>query len=206
MRKVVQTVAQTGKSLRPHARGFTLIELMVTIAILAILMTVAIPSFSRLIASNRLSAATNELYGSMVQAKSDAIRQGNRVTICPSSDGSSCATGSTPTWSAGWVSFTDSTRTAATPSVDSGEAILQHSQAVPDSIVILGNSSFVSFRSDGGAVGMFGDFLVGKIRVCSTSSSLDNNSRARDIEISRPSRLKITTPTGVAATCPAPAP
>jgi type IV fimbrial biogenesis protein FimT len=206
MRKALQMISRSSKNFPARNRGFNLIELMVTIGILAILVTVAIPSFSRLIASNRLSAATNELYGTLMQAKSEAIRQGNRITVCPSSNGTGCATVGTPIpWSDGWISFSDTTRSAATPSIDAGESILQISQAVPTNIVILGNTNFASFRSDGSAVDMFGALLLGTIRVCSTSSSLDNNSRARDIVISRPSRLKITTPTGVANTCPAPA-
>jgi type IV fimbrial biogenesis protein FimT len=206
MRKALQMIFRPNGNFPALNRGFTLIELMVTVGILAILISVAIPSFSRLIASNRLSAATNELYGTLIQAKSKAINQGERATVCPSSNGTSCATVGTPIpWSDGWISFSDVLHAGATPTVDADDLIFQISQAVPTNIVILGNTNYVSFRSDGSAVTMSGGLLLGTIRVCSTSSSLDNNSRARDIVISRPSRLKITTPTGVANTCPAPA-
>jgi type IV fimbrial biogenesis protein FimT len=192
------------KSLPSQVRGFTLIELMVTIALLAILTTLAAPSFAKLIASTRLSSATNELYTSLVQAKSDAIRLGSRVTVCPSSNGSSCITSGTPTWTTGWITFSDTTR-AATPSVDAGEKILQIGQALDASISIRGSLGYASFASDGSAKLINGGLYTAKIRVCSPSASLNDNERARDISILRSGRVEITKPTtGVSAACPVP--
>jgi len=66
-----------------HARGFSLVELMVTIAVLAILLAIGIPSFASLIASNRLTSATNELVAALQTARTEAIRRNVRVTVCP---------------------------------------------------------------------------------------------------------------------------
>ena len=68
-------------------RGLTLIELMVTLSVLAILATLAVPSFQRQIAAARLSEASNELLLATARARTEAIRLGQRVTVCKSSNG-----------------------------------------------------------------------------------------------------------------------
>ncbi len=194
----------THSTFAPRLRGFTLVELMVTISLIAILTTLAAPSFTQMIASTRLSAATNELYTSLVQAKSEAIRSGGRVTICPSSDGATCLTSATPTWATGWITFNDGTRTTSNPVVDAGETISQIGQPVSDAIKITGNAAYASFASDGTAKLINGGLYAATIRVCSSSTSLNNDSRVRDIKIIRTGRIEITKTTGVAASCPGP--
>lgn len=74
-----------------RAAGFTLVELMVTLAVAAILMAIAIPNFTALINSNRLTATGNELVASLQLARSEALRRNTQVRVCRSEDGSSCA-------------------------------------------------------------------------------------------------------------------
>lgn len=184
--------------------GVTMIELMVVLAILALLTVLAAPSFNQVVASTRVSTATNELYGSLNLAKSEAIRTGSRVTVCPTTDLSTCLTSASATWSTGWLVFSDATRTASFASIDAGESIIQIAQDVNDQIRILGSTPYASFAADGTAKLINGGLYQGRIRVCSTSSSLSNNARARDITILRSGRIEISTPSGVLATCPAP--
>lgn len=61
--------------------GFTLVELMVTVAVVAILLAVGIPSFGRLIAQNRISSQTNEFIAGLSLARSEAITRGQKVAI-----------------------------------------------------------------------------------------------------------------------------
>lgn len=83
--------------------GVTLIELLVAIAILAVLMTVAVPSFQTFIVSNRVSAFSDHLYASLLLTRSEAIKRNGHVMICRSSDGASC----TGSWNEGWIVFAD---------------------------------------------------------------------------------------------------
>lgn len=175
---------------------------MVTIAILAILSMIAIPSFNQLIASVRVTTATNDLFGSLQEAKSEAIRRGSRITLCPSTDGSTCQT-TTPTWTVGWISFVDTTRDTDAV-VDSGEAILKVTQSTSADVIIQASTDYASFSSDGTAKTINGAFLNSTVRVCHPSSALSNDARARDIRILRTGRVLITKPTGIDSTCPAP--
>ena len=89
------------------APGFSLIELMVTIAIAAILAGVAAPQMTKMMNANRIQSAASALQGDMMYARTEAIKRGTAVSLCPSSDGSSCLTANT--WHSGWIVFTDTT-------------------------------------------------------------------------------------------------
>lgn len=69
-----------------RAAGFTLVELMITIAILAIVMGIAVPSFSEMIKRNKRASCTNELVGALQLARSEAVRSGRPVTVAARDD------------------------------------------------------------------------------------------------------------------------
>ena len=88
-------------SIRPVGRlrvlsGFTLIELMVTVAVASILAVVAVPAMAGLINANRINSASDNLTAALQLARSEAIRRGTSVTVCASADGQACA--NTASW------------------------------------------------------------------------------------------------------------
>ena len=85
--------------------GFTLIELMITLAIVGILLTVGVPSLKTFMQGNQLIASSNELVSALHVARSEAIKLNSRVSICESSNGTSCS--NTGSWKNGWIVFVD---------------------------------------------------------------------------------------------------
>lgn len=91
-------------------RGFTVIELMMTIAVLAVLVTVAIPSFGSFIGNNRITAQANTFHSSLLYARSEAVKQNRPVFMCRSGDISHATNPCGQTnngWHDGWVMFVD---------------------------------------------------------------------------------------------------
>lgn len=118
--------------------GFTLIELMVTIAIAAILMGIAIPSFVATISSNRLTTSANELVSALNLARSEAVKRGQQVVVKK--------TGTN--WEDGWHVFVDIDRStnAKENVLDAGTDIeLRVYSALPTNYSLRGNNNFVNF-------------------------------------------------------------
>lgn len=82
-------------------KGFTLVELMIVIAIAAILASLAVPSFSSFINNTNQTSAFSQLQGDLNRARSEAIKRNARVLVCNSTTGTSCSADTD--WSSGWV-------------------------------------------------------------------------------------------------------
>ena len=143
----VRYIARPG--LKPsYHQGVTLIELMIALAILAILVAIAAPSFRDTIARSRVQSAVADLSASFSLARSEAIRTGIQTVVCPSVDLTSCSLAAVADWSTGWIVLADANRNGA---VDTGETILQANTQLPAGIVIesLLAAPAVAFRGQG---------------------------------------------------------
>lgn len=98
--------------------GFTLIELLMTVVIFGVLLSVAAPSMRAVAQNSRLTAAHNELTGSLQLARSEAVKRRTSVSVCARATNSTCG----EDWRTGWLVFTDDGATLGT--VDSDETVL----------------------------------------------------------------------------------
>ena len=124
--------------------GFTLIELIVTIAVAGILLALAVPSFQSLLLSNRITAQTNDLVSDLAFARSEAIKRGVTVTACFANTPTTCGAGTN--WTAGWIVFVD----AGTAGDATGDTILRTHEALRGNNTL--NSSgnhFISYFPSG---------------------------------------------------------
>ncbi|HYC43575.1 MAG TPA: GspH/FimT family pseudopilin [Noviherbaspirillum sp.] len=107
------------------AKGFTLVELAVTLSVAAILFTVAVPSFVGLIRDMQITAATNEFFAAINLARAEAVQRGLRVDMVPA--------GEDGDWTHGWVVFVDRNRNLRP---DGGDVILFRHGPTPNSMRI----------------------------------------------------------------------
>jgi len=117
--------------------GFTLIELMVVISILAILLGIGVPSFRATIEGNRITTVANDLVGALQFARSEAVKRGTNVTLCSSNDQATCSGG----WVNGWVARNEA---AVAPE----PVLLRVWPAAREGVVIAGGA--VEFNALGG--------------------------------------------------------
>lgn len=89
-------------------RGFTLLELMITLLIAGIILSIGVPSFRGVMQNQRMTSATNELVMSLNLAKSEAIKRVVYVSVCKSSNGVTCGDAAT-SWRDGWIVFANAT-------------------------------------------------------------------------------------------------
>lgn len=132
---------------RPSARasGFSMIELLVTLTIGAILMGLAAPSFNEQIARTRMTDASRDLADRLQIAMSASEARGP-TTICASSDGLTCL--ATNTWTTGYIVFTDA---GTVGTVDTGDVILERATALARGLSLIttyeiGNASYALGR------------------------------------------------------------
>lgn len=83
--------------------GFSLIELLVTMVVAAVLLGVAAPGFVSLVQNNRSTVLANQLVTALNLARTEAIRRGVQINVCSSSDGATC----TGNWVDGWIVIVD---------------------------------------------------------------------------------------------------
>ena len=120
--------------------GITLIELMITLAVLAIISIAAVPGFSSVIHNIRMSNNVNELVHSLHRAKQNARVTGIATAVCISADGQQCQTNGG--WENGWLVFAN-TDADDPPHVDPNERILGVRGPVPNMRIFGNRRAFI---------------------------------------------------------------
>jgi type IV fimbrial biogenesis protein FimT len=129
-------------------RGFTIIELMITILILGLLMALAVPSFTETIRANRLIAETNEVVGGINYARSEALKRASTVSICARSTDTACGASATTNWSSGWLIFVDANANGVFNSAN--DRIIQMHPAIASEYQLSStNRGYVRFMATG---------------------------------------------------------
>jgi type IV fimbrial biogenesis protein FimT len=168
---------------------------MVTIGILAVLLTIAIPSFTSTIINYRLTTISNTFVASAQLARSEAIKRNGRVTMCKSSNGTSCV--STGGWEQGWILFRDLNNDAVK---DAAEVIIQTQSALPANYVTTTGDHYISFTAGGGSELTTGAPQATTVTLCSQTEPVGP---AKQIVINFVGRLRVqkyTAPTCVQQT------
>jgi type IV fimbrial biogenesis protein FimT len=157
--------------MRPRERGFNLIEIMVTLLVVSVVVTLGAPSLADFINEMRLSAATNDLLSFFNYARSEAAKRGSRVTVCLSSDLSTCDTTGVD-WAQGAVAFVDSN---GNHQVNTGETVVRVLNPT-NGVTIFANTVFATdyyfdYRPSGASSSQ------GSLRICRSGRN------ARDVSI-----------------------
>ena len=126
--------------------GFTLTEFMVTLAIAAIFLALAVPGYYSTIQNNRVVSAVNEISAFMHFARTEAIRRGVRVSVCAAANTSLTSCGSATQWRQGWLVFVDANNNNA---IDSTADIIRVHEALPANMAVTANNFLVSYDGSG---------------------------------------------------------
>lgn len=148
------------------ARGFTLLELMVTLAVAAVVLTVAVPSFTGLLVRNALTAETNEFVAAFSLARNEAIKLNQNIRFCHSGDGVNCSEPGGLGWQ-GWIIIDPADRVIARGFFSSTLSITGSA-----------NTNIMQFTANGLVRnGANGAPLGGTFTICSGSTQVTENAR-----------------------------
>jgi type IV fimbrial biogenesis protein FimT len=128
--------------MKTRQTGFTLIELMTGLMLLAILTALAAPSFRQFTRESRASAAQNDLVAALALARSESLRRAVPVAVCASTNGAACSGGDD--WSDGWLVFTDSSGAAG--DLDGTDVLLQVFSGYPADLALTGAAGRTSIQ------------------------------------------------------------
>lgn len=143
--------------------------MMVGLAIAAGALRMALPSVQDMVQTAALNGAADDILSDLRQARTEALARNRRVTMCKSSDGSSCS--SSGGWEQGWLMFHDENNNGLR---DPGEEAIAHHPLVAAHVRITGNTPvahYVSYGPVGASRLVSGGFQAGTLTVCSLSVS-----------------------------------
>lgn len=198
-------------------RGFTLMELMVVLALAAIIMSLAVPNFSAFMRNSRLTSGANDLLAALTMARTEAIKRQVPVAVCATTAPTVYPPVCNGSWSSGtgWVVWVDADNDWTPDNDTVNEPVLLSHAALDSTITVRGNfSGRVKYLSTGFAAAPAGGFTsTSEIAICDargTASAGNAGSAARAIRLSQTGRPRVTrivsevnaSLTAIGATCP----
>ena len=172
-------------------RGLTLIELLSTLMIVAVLANIAVPSFTVLVQDKKQDAQLSDFKNSVLITRSEAIKRGVPTVICASTNGVTCANAS---WTPGWVSFVDDN---GNDEYDVGEFVIRVNSGLDPGYSLIGSvnvASKIRYQASGDAL------ESGSITLCDPRGV--DKAQAIVVSPSGKPKLSDTGPGGAALTCP----
>lgn len=162
--------------------GFTLLELIVTLAMISIVVAIAIPSMTTFTQNDRLTTNINTLIGHLAYARSEAVKRSVQVAVCASDDASTCSGG----WSDGWIVYIDADNNS---SFDAGEEVIRAQQALEgnNTLTATGIGTQITYDNRG-----FVDAAsVGSLQLCDDRSG----TFGKTVRITTTGRVRLETET-----------
>lgn len=158
-------------------KGFTLIELMITVAIISILLTIGLPSFQSIIAGSRLTSSANAMVSALQLARMEALKQHRSVVVTKKSN-----------WGNGWIVFVDTNRDNAQNFSDATEKTIASFDAISSTVKV--SSSYTNYINydESGRANVGGNFLF-----CSPATGTATD--FRKVIIAQTGRVHVGTPT-----------
>ena len=180
------TLPAQSRGSRKRSLGLSLIEMLVTLCVAAVLLAGAAAAFNQIGLSMKLSGFSNAFVSQLYLARSEAIKRNSRVVMCKSADGLQCS--STGGWEQGWVVFHDANNNGLR---EPGETLIRRGEPLPRGYRVAGNQTvarYVSFSPFGGTRLTSGAFQAGTITLCKQSHAA---SEARQVVINSVGRPRI---------------
>jgi type IV fimbrial biogenesis protein FimT len=163
--------------------GFSLVELMIALAIFALTLRFAVPAYGDWIAARKLANHAEYLAQTLNLARSEAVKRGMRVNVCKSRDGKQCDPHAN--WESGWVMFADESRDGQ---IEATEDLIRREGPPGDGITISANAplkDYVSYSSFGYARLLNGAPQMGTFVVCKPGQN------AIDVVLANSGRVRI---------------
>ena len=190
-------------------RGYTIIELLVTLALASFILVAGIPRLSVFFDGNRMVSNTNNFVSAIQVSRSEAIKRGQRVTMCKSAnaDAGTPACTTSGNWEQGWIVFEDVAGDAIFSAAN--DTLLRRQPGVDgaDTTIRTGSASaphYISFTSRGVPKTTTGGAQSGTYRVCDDRglTNVSGNVVARGVVLNAAGRVRLSKAATVIGTCP----